>query len=258
MARRYVRSRRKRKPRARKRIDKVQNRRIKRLENATERKFTYLFNTNHQIHSQLANNTDQIYGLIPAIHPGDNVNEMIGNQVSLRSVNVKVAIESRNYVNQSVRVIFFWHLCPVTYVNSAASPGSAPAASPISPNWDSILSDFLVTPLKGQSQFNMISPHQMLSKSNKKPYVILSDRVVRLKPIGDTVANNLTLNSAVKRVGFSKSYKDMKLTFNDHNTTSLGPVNRQLYMAIIPSRPSNDIEDELSVSFNTVVKYTDA
>lgn len=257
MARRHGR-RRKRRPRARTKVDKSQNRRIKRLENATETKFNY-HTFSDTLSSQLAANVDQIYPLLPDMVQGDQPTEMQGNQISLKSVNVKLAIHTSSHGNNSVRVIFFWRRVPVTYVNSAASPGHPPAATTLQPNWDSLINDFMLTPTASETQFNMISPRQLLTVSNKSPLIFLSDRVYQIKPNNQVgVTGNGTPSSGVKYLTFSKSYKDMKLTFNNSNTTSGGPVNRQLFVAIVPTRNLQDVEDLVHVDICSTIRYSDA
>ena len=252
MPRRY--GRKKRRPRARKAIDKSQNRRIRRLEEATERKFAISKSAQVTLSSTVTN-TSQIYAVLPTVVGGAIVatqaSGMIGNQISLRNVRCDFALSNTLVTGQSVRVIFYWLTQPRTWATTATT--TPPDSSAVGPTWQQLLHGFEIAPTVTNGFVNMSAPHQMITDSNKSPIVRLSDRVYHL---GGKESSN-----SIKHLSFSKSYKGMKLTYNNYSFattagTSLSPVNRQLFVAVVPSYGTSD--DSVLLSLSSSMRYTDA
>ena len=81
-------------------------------------------------------------------------------------------------------------------------------------------------PAAGHNYNNSTTCQQQISKSNKSPIVILSDKVYSYNNDGNP-KTSLTVN-------FHKAYKAMKLCYNNtESAAGTQPVNRQLYMAVI-------------------------
>jgi hypothetical protein len=100
----------------------------------------------------------------------------------------------------------------------------------------------------------MSAPHQMITDSNLRPIIRLSDKVYHL---GGKESSN-----SVKHFSFSKSYKGMKLTYNNYTGqlapgVGSAPVNRQLFVAMVPQFAIED-EDTVLLSLSSSMRYTDA
>jgi hypothetical protein len=252
MPRRY--GRKKRRPRARKAIDKSQNRRIRRLEEATERKFAISPSAQVALSSTVTN-TSQIYSVLPqviagAAGGGPQASGMIGNQISLRNVRCDFSLVNTLVTGQSVRVIFFWLTVPRTWATTATT--DPPGAAVVGPTWQQLLNGFVIEPTSTNGLVNMTAPHQMITDSNKTPIIRLSDKVYHL---GGKESSN-----SVKHFSFSKSYKGMKLTYNQYSLATAGlvsPVNRQLFVAMVPQY-ATEVDDTVLLSLSSSMRYTDA
>ncbi len=260
---RFSRRRYKRKPKARKRIDKVQNKRLSRLEESIEKKFAIHPVRTVTLTSQMGTATAQIYPVLPDLGgtgTESSADPLLGNQVSLNRVNVKYCIGQATAATMgtagflpkafSARVIFFWNVCPRTWSTSADTPTS----TQVTPSWHQLLNNVILDgSVAGQNFNNTTTCLQQITKSNKSPIVILSDRVHQTCLIGEKLA----LHGS-----FNKTYKSMKLTYN--NTAAAAgtqPVNRQLYMAVICDQLTGGNEpdaDTIPLSYSSVMHYTDA
>lgn len=254
--------RRRKRPRPRKRIDKVQNKRIKRLEDATEKKYAYA--KLHQVSlSSTVTNTSQMYEMVPHTTNSTDTNDRalyadggrIGNQISLRNIKSKFTLHNSSTTESIVvRVIFFWLKQAATFVTSAGD--YPPTSGALSPTWQQLLNSFVLAPTATNGMENINAHQQQLTKSNKVPIIILSDKLYNL---GATELSNRT-----RTVTFQKSYKAMKLTYNDSPDQIVGgvpagnvrPLNRQLFMAVCTSHNSG--MDSLSLCADTMMLYTDA
>ncbi len=247
---RFSKRRYKRKPKARKRIDKLQNKRIKRLEEATERKFAQIKPVQVMVSSHITN-TDNIYAVIPV--PGtDSPYGMIGNQLSLRNVRTDFQLTNTLVSGADVRVIFFWNVCPRTWATTATT--LPPASTAVNPSWPQLLHGFVDEPSATNSRANMVAGRQLISSSNESPIKVLSDKIVHL---GGKESSNSS-----KKLTFSKNYKSMKLTYNvGSQSATYAPVNRQLYMAILPCHTNEEegsAAGSVYLSYSSQMHYTDA
>ncbi len=257
---RFSKRRTKRKPKARKRIDKLQNKRITRLEESIEKKFAIHPVRTVTLSSELATNTAQIYVVLPDLggtgteSSGD---PLIGNQISLKRVHTRFSLlapnlsdENRLQSDFACRVLFFWNVCPRSWSTSADPPTSTQVA----PSWPQLLNNVVLDgPASGTSMQNMSTCQQQITKSNKSPIVILSDKVYTFNGSGNS-KRGIT-------VDFHKTYKSMKLCYNNTNdAVGTQPVNRQLYMAVICDQVTNSAEapNTTTMSYCTTMHYTDA
>ncbi len=256
---RFSRRRHKRKPKARKRIDKVQNKRISRLEESIEKKFAIHPVRQVTLTSELATNTAQIYAVLPPLlstSTESTADSLIGNQVSLKNVKVRFNLASAGVAsdsNFSARVIFFWNICPRTWSTTTEPPTSTQVA----PSWPQLLNNVVLDgPTAGRNFNNSATARQEITKSNKSPIVVLSDKVYSYN--GDGNSKGSITDS------FSKSYKSMKLAYNNYSgstATGVQPVNRNLFMAVILDQLMTGAEpdaDTALLSYSTVMHYTDA
>ncbi len=248
---RFSKRRYKRKPRARKRIDKVQNKRLSRLEDSIEKKFKQAKPVQVMVSAALTN-TEQIYGLIPEMDNQSQAGSLIGNQISLKNVKVGFQLTNTLVTGADVRVIFFWNVCPRTWATTATT--NPPTSTEVTPSWPQLLHGFIGDATATNSRANMVAGRQLISASNESPIKVLSDRVIHL---GGKESSNSS-----KKLTFSKSYKQMKLTFNNYDgATKQEPVNRQLYMAVLPCHTNEAPEEETGsvyLSYATQMHYTDA
>ncbi len=248
---RFSKRRYKRKPRARKRIDKVQDKRLSRLEESIEKKFKQDKPTQVMVTSQITN-TEQIYGIIPNMDNQSQAGSLIGNQISLKNVKVGFQLTNTLVSGADVRVIFFWNVCPRTWATTATT--NPPTSSAVSPSWPQLLHGFVGDTVATNSRANMVAGRQLISASNESPIKVLSDRVIHL---GGKESSNSS-----KKLTFSKSYKQMKLTFNNFDgATTQAPVNRQLYMAVLPCHTNEEQgseEGSVYLSYASQMHYTDA
>ncbi len=256
---RFSRRRTKRKPKARKRIDKLQNKRLTRLEESIEKKFAIHPVRQVTLTSALTSSVAQIYRMLPDLSGSQFesvADPLIGNQLSLKRVNVKYCIgQAGQSVNDptsfSARVIFFWNICPRTWSTTTDPPSS----TAVGPSWEQLLNNPVLDGTVGGPSFNNTTTcQQQITKSNKSPIVILSDRVHQMS----TKSGKLAVHGS-----FNKQYKAMKLTYNNFldTTATLQPVNRQLYMAVILDQLDGGNEPEantITMSYSTVMHYTDA
>ena len=255
--RRYAKSRRRR-PKARRRVDKVQNRRITRLENAVEKKFAIAPPARFSALTTVSTMHSQIVRLLPPSNQDATAEGRIGNQISLKSVRCDYTLFSE--APSAVRVIFFWLTVPRTW--STTGTGSPPSSTGVDPTWPQLLSDFSLTsdPLGTPPTLamnNIVAQHQLLTDSNMSPIIRLSDKVHYL---GAPLGTDHGSESCIKKFVFSKSYKDMKLTYNDV-TSSADPVNRQLYMAVCQGNLRGTAAAEgpgVVVTYATSMRYTDS
>jgi hypothetical protein len=249
---RFSRKRFKRKPKARKRIDKVQNKRLTRLEQSIEKKFVSDDSRQALVSSQITN-TQQIYQVIPAIEGADaRLNtSLVGNQISVKQCRVDFALTNTLVSGADVRVMFFWNICPRTWSTSTEPPTTTAA----SPSWPQLLQGFAGDVSASNGRTMMTAPHQLITDSNKSPIVRLYDKVIHL---GGKDSSNSS-----KKLSFIKNYKSMKLAYNRFhtNSTTVVPVNRQLYMAVLPCHTNEEEgSDEGSVylTYSCQMHYTDA
>lgn len=254
---RFSKRRYKRKPKARKRIDKLQNKRLSRLEESIEKKFAQQTPTQVLVSSHLGN-TEQIYKVIPQAIVGTSgsssvqASGIIGNEMSLRNVKVRFQLTNTLVSGADVRVIFFWNICPRFWSVSAATPTS----TAVTPTWPQLIHDFDGEPSATNGRVNMVTGRQLISAANKSPILVLSDKVIHL---GGRDSSNSS-----KALRFSKSYKSMKLRYNNFEGatgTSLEPVNRQLFMAVLPCHTTETVEDPTGtvyLSYASQMHYTDA
>ena len=256
--RRNAKSRRRR-PKARRRVDKVQDRRIARLESAVEKKFSIRGPADFRALAEVTSMTSQIHALLPANVQGVGTEQRIGNQISLKNFRCDYTLESDSPM--AVRVIFFWLTVPRTWATDGT--GDPPASAGVNPTWPQLLADFALQ-TAGSSGVppmnNIVAQHELLTDSNKSPIIRLSDKVHYLGSPYNAIANQEPTGSerCVKKLSFVKSYKDMKLTYNDAGTA---PVNRQLYMAVcsgVTTHPSSS--EPLGTCYVThasSMRYTD-
>ncbi len=253
---RFSKRRYKRKPRARKRIDKVQNKRISRLEESIEKKFAQDKPVQVMVSAALTN-TEQIYSVIPALtetNGNTQASSLIGNQLSLKNVKVGFQLTNTLVTGADVRVIFFWNVCPRTWATNATT--LPPTSSAVSPSWPQLLNGFIGDATATNSRANMVAGRQLISASNESPIKVLSDKIIHL---GGKESSNSS-----KKLTFSKSYKSMKLTYNNFSTstrTTFTPVNRQLYMAVLPCHTNEEEGSDAGsvyLSYATQMHYTDA
>jgi len=254
---RFSRKRYKRKPKARRRVDKIQNRRISRLENAVERKFAYRKPADLKVNHTIASGTSQIVALLPASTQDVTTEGRIGNQISLKNFRCDYTISTDDAPSgpMAVRVIFFWLTVPRTWTVTSGS-SAPPLSTGVNPQWSQLLNEFSLVPgtTGVPSMNNIVAQRQMLTSSNKSPIIVLSDRVHQIAGFGTYM-----VDKGIKKLTFSKSYKDMKLTYNDV-ASSAAPVNRQLYMAVCSGNVSPDADPAWScnVTYGTTMHYTDA
>ncbi len=260
---RFSRRRYKRKPKARKRIDKVQNKRLTRLEESIEKKFAIHPVRTVTLTSQLATSTAQIYAVLPDLDgtgTESSADPLLGNQVSLKRVNVKYCLGTAHPSGTagtterafpfSARVIFFWNIAPRTWSTSA----DVPTSTQVTPSWHQLLNNVILDgSVAGNNFNNTTTPLQQITKSNKSLIVILSDRVHQMSQF----ATKLAIHGS-----FNKSYKSMKLCYNNtKDSAGTQPVNRQLYMAVICDQLTGDQSPEantIDLSYSSVMHYTDA
>ncbi len=242
-----------RKPRARKRIDKAQNKRLSRLEESIERKFVQDKPVQVMVSAALTN-TQQIYAVIPQLGTGTSSNFMIGNQVSLKNVKVGFQLTNTLVTGADVRVIFFWNVCPRTWATTATT--DPPSSTAVAPSWPQLLHGFIGDATATNSRANMVAGRQLISASNESPIKVLSDKIIHL---GGKESSNSS-----KKLTFSKSYKSMKLTYNNFSEatrTTFTPVNRQLYMAVLPCETNEEEGSDAGsvyLSYASQMHYTDA
>lgn len=267
MPRRY--RRRRRRPKARKKVDKVQNRRIARLENAIEKKFIQ-----EAPYSQLllaipatpgGPNTLQIYRALPRIDSGGALtdetqltNALVGNTINLRHVHCSMTLTPcytnsatrSGELSSSVRVIVFWYKQPITWNQGAPADNQTPVGGTVTrPSWDQLLFGFVssVAPLQNNISAQL---RKHTTSANETPISILSDKTFQFGT-----------NSGPKKWSFSKHYKAMKLAYNSYETAagnlySKEPVNRQLYIAVLPSR-NKDGSNGHTFTLSRTMTYTD-
>lgn len=253
--RRYAKSRRRR-PKARRRVDKVQDKRLSRLEDSIEKKFLQAKPVQVLVSSQVTN-TENIYAVIPSFPSGNDgatdASSRIGNQLSLRHVKVGFQLTNTLVTGADVRVMFFWNICPRTWATTATT--LPPSSTAVNPSWPQLIHGFVADPTATNSRANMVAGRQLISDSNESPLKVLSDRIIHL---GGKESSNSS-----KKIVFSKSYKSMKLTYNDAAglTASTSPVNRQLYMAILPCHTNEDETSSVGsvyLSYASQMHFTDA
>ncbi len=254
---RFSRRRTKRKPKARKSIDKLQNKRLSRLEESIEKKFAQQKPTQVMVSAHIGN-TDQIYKVIPQAVVGTSgssstqASAILGNEMSLKNVKVRFQLTNTLVSGADVRVIFFWNICPRTWSTTAATPTS----TAVSPTWPQLIHDFDGLTSGTNGRVNMVTGRQLISAANKSPILVLSDKVIHL---GGKDSSNSS-----KALSFSKSYKSMKLCYNNFEGatgTTLEPVNRQLFMAVLPCHTNETEGDDLGsvyLSYASQMHYTDA
>jgi hypothetical protein len=248
-------------------VDKVQDRRISRLENAVEKKFAIKAPFEFRALTEVSSMKSQIIPLLPPSNQDATVEGRIGNQISLRNFRCDYTLHVD--APMAVRVIFFWLTVPRTW--STTSTGAAPSSTAVDPTWPQLLSDFALAPDPTGTppvffMNNVVAQHQMLTDSNHSPIVRLSDRVHYLgSPQGgstSTTTTGLGSENCIRKLVFSKSYKDMKLTYNDV-TSAAGPVNRQLYMAVCqgnvnPLSAPGEQNASCAVTGSCSMRYTDS
>ncbi len=249
---RFSRKRYKRKPKARKRIDKVQNKRLTRLEESIEKKFVANDSIQTLVSSQITE-TQQIYGVIPAINTADSAlnNSLVGNQIQCKQCRVDFTLTNTLVSGADVRVLFFWNKCPRTWSTST----SPPTSTAVAPSWPQLIQGFDGTVSATNGRTMMSAPHQLVSDSNKSPIVRLYDKVIH---VGGKDSSNSS-----KKLSFIKNYKAMTLAYNNERTLSAAtfPVNRNLFMAVLPCHTNEaQGEDEGSVylTYSCQMHYTDA
>lgn len=250
--------RRRRRPRARKKVDKVQNRRIARLEKSIEKKFVQEESSQVSLSTTVAAgaggpHTGQIYRLLPNFLSTDGfqlANALVGNTINLRSVHARMSVSGN--VSRQFRVIVFWYKQPITWSTSAPPDASTPVGGTIArPTWDQLLMGFTEGTTTASNNFydNMCAPLARQQSTGESPISILSDRVLNLG------------SSNSRHWSFKKSYKSMKLAYNSYTDTqtrySVEPVNRQLYVAIIPSKDAGTFTPD-SFCLSREMTYTDA
>lgn len=169
----------------------------------------------------------------------------------LKNAKVRFQLTNTLVSGADVRVIFFWNICPRTWSTTATA--LPPSSTAVAPSWPQLLHGFVGAPTATNGRTNMAAGRQLLSASNESPIVILSDRVIHL---GGKDSSNSS-----KNLSFSKSYKSMKLTYNIGNTAAATPVNRQLFMAVVPchtNEVSGDDGGSVYLTYSTQMHYTDA
>jgi hypothetical protein len=243
-------------------VDKVQNRRISRLENAVEKKFAIRPPAEFSALTEVASMTSQIVALLPASSQDVTAEGRIGNQISLKSFRCDYTLSTTSPA--LVRVIFFWLTVPRTW--STTSTGAPPTSSGVNPSWPQLLADFSLTsdPFATPAEIavnNIVAQPQCITKSNMSPIIRLSDKVHYLgSNFSDTSGSARASEKCQKKLVFSKSYKDMKLTYNDV-ASSGAPVNRQLYMAVCQANRrglTGETKPEVGVAYSCTMKYTDS
>lgn len=258
---RFSRRRSKRKPKARKRIDKVQNKRLTRLEESIEKKFAIHPVRQVTLTTSLGTaSAAQIYNVLPALlstTTDSTMDSLIGNQVSLKNVKVRFNLAPQTSGNFSARVIFFWNICPRTWSTSTTAAIDPPTSTAVQPTWNQLLNNVVLDgPTAGRNFNNSATARQEITKSNKSPIVVLSDKVYSFNDTGNSKGSITD--------SFSKSYKAMKLCYNQFSgstASSVQPVNRILYMAVILDQLAGGTEPDPStayLSYSTVMHYTDA
>jgi len=224
--------------------------------NLLKKKFAQQKPTQVLVSSHLGN-TDQIYKVIPQadipVDAATQASGIIGNQMSLRNVKVRFSLTNTLVSGVDVRVIFFWNICPRTWSTTATLPTS----TAVTPTWPQLIHDFEDAPSATNGRVNMVTGRQLISASNKSPILVLSDKVIHL---GGKDSSNSS-----KALRFSRSYKSMKLCYNnfkEHSpTSSLEPVNRQLFMAVLPCHTTETTEEPAGTVYLTYASqmhYTDA
>ncbi len=199
-------------------------------------------------------NTQQIYAVIPQLGTGTSSNFMIGNQVSLKNVKVGFQLTNTLVTGADVRVIFFWNVCPRTWATTATT--DPPSSTAVAPSWPQLLHGFIGDATATNSRANMVAGRQLISASNESPIKVLSDKIIHL---GGKESSNSS-----KKLTFSKSYKQMKLTYNKtsgQTPENKDPVNRQLYMAVLPCHTNETEGDDAGsvyLSYASQIHFTDA
>ncbi len=246
---RFSRRRYKRKPKARKRIDKLQNKRLTRLEKANEKLFVVNDSVQSLVSSQIAN-TEQIYAVIPNIASADSNlgGNLVGNQVIARTLRTDFMLTNTLVSGADVRVMFFWNKCPRTWSTTATT--APPTSTVAAPSWPQLIQGFLGDVSATNGRTMMTAPHQAITDSNQSPIVRLYDKVIHL---GGKDSSNSS-----KKLSFVKHYKSMILAYNNF-TAPNPPVNRQLYMAVLPchtNETEGSEEGSVYLSYSCQMHYT--
>ena len=256
--RRNAKSRRRR-PKARRRVDKVQDRRISRLEKAVEKKYAIRAPFEFRALADLVDFKSQIVALLPSSTQNFTAEGRIGNQISLKNLRCDYTIQSD--AAMAVRVIFFWLTVPRTW--STTGTGAPPASTGVDPTWPQLLADFALDAYGGlpPNMNNIVAQHEMLTDSNLSPIIRLSDKVHYLgSPYNPPDDAGTASERNIKKLVFTKSYKDMKLTYNDVSANA-APVNRQLYMAVCTGCNTAILgvgDPTCTVTASVSMRYTDA
>jgi hypothetical protein len=238
-------------------VDKVQDRRIARLENAVEKKFAIKAPSEFRALRALTAMTDQIVALLPASSQSTNVNGRIGNEISLKHFRCDYTLVSDGPM--AVRVIFFWLTVPRTWTVPTTA-NAPPASTGVDPSWPQLLNSFELD-LAGTGVHlmnNIVAQHQFVTDSNESPIIRLSDKVHYLGAPSDQ-AEGQTSERCIKKLTFTKSYKSMKLSYNDV-ASSAAPVNRQLYMAVCqgPQVSTSETARTCVITHSSSMHYTDS
>lgn len=250
-ARKYKRRRRKPLRKPRRKVDRIQNKRIKRLEQAPERKFVYSGFAHHSLAGDVAAEqggalSGQIYPLLPTMDNGTSKNDFIGMSVNLKNINTKVQLTNPTPTSVPVRVIVFWSKAPIAWV--AGTSGSNPTGVMATPTWNQLLHNFVNS---DTTDSMMVAHRQRVLANNDTPYIFLSDQTYVLG--GNALGN-------IKKFTISKSYKAMKLHYSVGTAplTSAQATNRQLYMAVLPGKyTSSSPANDPTIDFTSVLTYTD-
>lgn len=229
----YYKRKRTRRPRAKKRVDKDQNRRIARLENTKERKVFDIVSLNAQslpapfpMTSFLKDTsgyfTGQIKDFTCAPSQGLTDTTRIGDQIEIKSLKMRLQISFHGTnSNQTAngRVMVFWDHTPVQAVGSTSA---IPTVADQLVTWESLLqlTDTNVN-ADNDSYGALYSYHQADINKRKPPrFTWLMDKNISLTPnVKSTVVLNL-----------NKSYKALR-----HKFLAAGKdvLNKRLYVAFV-------------------------
>ena len=248
----YYKRKRTRRPRAKKRVDKDQNRRIARLENTKERKVFDIVSLNAQslpapfpMTSYLKDTsgyyTAQIKDFTCAPSQGLTDTTRIGDQIEIKSLKMRLQISFHGTnTNQSAngRVMVFWDHTPVQAVGSTTA---IPTVADQLVTWESLLqlTDTNVN-ADNDSYGALYSYHQADINKRKPPrFTWLMDKNI----VKSTVVLNL-----------NKSYKALR-----HKFLAAGKdvLNKRLYVAYVSDIASNGaVQPRIYVQARYV--YTDS
>ncbi len=264
--RKYRRRRVKKRPRARRRVDKVQDRRIARLENSKEVKVFDIQSqqsagsgppvpTPFEMTSYLTNSTGLMVEQIKnfTCEPAQSLADTgrIGDQIEVKSLKMRfqasyhpVQAASTATATANCRVLVFWDHTPVG--TSGVAPFDAATVVRQLVDWPSLLQQTHMDVSQSNNSYGALLSYKQTDINKRKPprFTFLMDKIFALTP---SRISTITWN-------IHKSYKALR-----HKFLAAGDVclNRGLYVAFLSDIKSTDtVQPKLQVQARYT--YTDS